>query len=56
MVQWFGSCMKDRKKETRNFRKQIMLIVEDNSDVLEFISSHFQEDFEAQVATNGIEG
>lgn len=36
--------------------RQIMLIVEDNPDVLEFISSHFEEEFKVEVAVNGLEG
>ncbi|HXI01129.1 MAG TPA: two-component regulator propeller domain-containing protein [Sphingobacteriaceae bacterium] len=36
--------------------KPIMLIVEDNSDVLHFIESHFEELFEVHTATQGAEG
>lgn len=36
--------------------RPIMLIVEDNADVREFISSHFEEDFEIHSAENGLKG
>ncbi len=36
--------------------KLIMLIVEDNEEVLNFVGSHFEDDFEIQTATNGVHG
>ncbi len=36
--------------------KLIMLVVEDNTDVREFISSHFEQDFEIHTAKNGLLG
>jgi len=34
----------------------VMLIVEDNNDVLNFISSHFEDSFQVIIASNGKEG
>ena len=36
--------------------KLIMLVVEDNSEVREFVASHFEPDFEIHIAKNGLLG
>jgi len=36
--------------------KLIMLVVEDNTDVRDFVSSHFEQDFEIHTAKNGLIG
>lgn len=39
-----------------NKEKLLLLIVEDNDDVRQFIASHFEENFEVHTASNGSEG
>ncbi|MEJ7691870.1 two-component regulator propeller domain-containing protein [Daejeonella sp.] len=36
--------------------KLIMLVVEDNTEVREFVASHFEQDFEIHIAKNGLLG
>jgi ligand-binding sensor domain-containing protein/signal transduction histidine kinase/DNA-binding response OmpR family regulator len=42
--------------ETAGKEKLILLVVEDNEDVLQFVSSHFEEQFEIHTAQNGVLG
>jgi ligand-binding sensor domain-containing protein/signal transduction histidine kinase/DNA-binding response OmpR family regulator len=48
-----------KKQEIKNSnaeQKLLMLIVEDNAEVLQFVASHFAEDFEVITAADGAEG
>jgi len=52
-------AMENRKQQvlhTADKEKLILLVVEDNADVLEFIASHFENDFEIHKASNGLKG
>lgn len=52
-----GSDVKKTANSTKNeFNKQVLLLVEDNIDMLEFLSKSFQNEYHVEVATNGMEG
>ena len=48
--------VEEAAEEDFNTEKQILLVVEDNQDIREYISDTFSEDFEVETAEDGRKG